>query len=508
MASPLMLALIFVASTYVFLFALLHLTQDSKEPPVIKTLIPFLSPLHGFITDLQNFTIKLRDKHNLPIYTLRLPGQRVYIVNSASLIPLVQRLNKTIAFAPIEAQAAKAVMGVGPAGMAVIDSDKKFENDSYLSTFVPSTHPALSPGAALDDLSCATVQHLAESLENLSKNAPATVELFSWVRSEIFKSITESIYGPKNPFRDIALEEAWYTFEPSILTHMINAWPTILARKSHHAREHLLIPAFEKYFAENGHQEGSLLVQCRYKHNTSHGLQGRDIAATEIGQMVASLVNTIGSAFWMVYNVFSDPIVLRECRAEVEQLVQLESNDVQSIDLAKIKSSCTTLFSTWQETLRYMHIGIVARLVMEDVMLDNKYLLKKGATLMVSTSVQNSDTSIWGPTVNSFDHRRFVSQPGEKRKSPAAFRPFGGGTVFCPGRHFATADVLSFVALLLLRFDLEPITKNGKWVKPRKEMTMTASMPTPKDGTQVKLVPRGKQQGRVNITTSGKTQYY
>lgn len=289
---------------------------------------------------------------------------------------------------------------------------------------------------------------------------------------------------------------------------MINIWPSLLARKSLHAREHVLIPAFEKYFADKGHQQGSLLAQCRYEHNTSHGLQGRDIAATEIGQMIASLTNSLASAFWMVYHVYSDPIVLNECRAEAEQLLELDDIDAQILDLAKIKSSCPILFSTWQETLRYVHIAVSTRVVMEDIIFDNKYLLKKGATVMTTSVVQNTDQSIWGPTFGNFDHRRFVSQPGEKRKTPAAFRPFGGGSILCPGRHFVTAEVLSFVILLLLRFDLEPVTKDGKWFEPRREMAMTTSIPTPKDRIQVKIVPREKQRGHVDISVSSKAAFY
>lgn len=165
------------------------------------------------------------------------------------------------------------------------------------------------------------------------------------------------------------------------MVHMLKAWPSVLARKSLQAREHLLIPAFEKYFAENSHHQGSLLVQCCYKHNTGHGLRGRDAAATEIGQMVASLTNSLAASFWMVYHVFSDPVVLSECRAEVERLVQGDENDVRTVDLANLKTLCPILLSTWQETLRYVHIGIAARVVMEDVIFDNKYLLKRAPLL-------------------------------------------------------------------------------------------------------------------------------
>lgn len=288
------------------------------------------------------------------------------------------------------------------------------------------------------------------------------------------------------------------------MIHMLKAWPSILARKSLHAREELLIPACEKYFAENSHQQGSLLVQCRYKHNTDHGLRGRDIAATEVGQMVASLTNTVASAFWMVYHIFSDPVVLNECRAEIEQLVQVDDNDIHTVDLAKVKSLCHILLSTWQETLRYVHIGVSARVVMKDIMFDNKYLLKKGATVMTVTPVQHTDASVWGPTVGTFDHRRFLQGSGEKRINRAAFRSFGGGSVLCPGRHFVSTEVLSFAALLLLRFDLKPVTKNGKWMEPRKNFPMTSSMPTPKDEVPVEIVPRDKREWRMNYSASGK----
>lgn len=156
-------------------------------------------------------TLCCRDKYNLPIYTLRLPGQRIYVVNSLSLIPLAQRQIKThIAFAPIEAQAAATVMGVGPAGNAIIGSEHMLESGSYLSTFVPSLQPALAPGAGLDALSGAAIRCISESLARLAATKkPTTVELFAWVRREVFLATTESIYGPLNPFRDPEIEQAW-----------------------------------------------------------------------------------------------------------------------------------------------------------------------------------------------------------------------------------------------------------------------------------------------------------
>lgn len=284
---------------------------------------------------------------------------------------------------------------------------------------------------------------------------------------------------------------------------MLKAWPSVLAPKGLHAREKLLIPAFERCFAENSHHQDSLLVQCLYKHDTDHGLRGRDVAATEIGQMIVSLTNSTAAAFWMIYHVFSD-LVLEDYRNEVEQLIHTDGSGICTVDLAKIKSVCPILLSTWQETLRYVHIGISARMVMKDIMFDNEYLLKKGATVMTTASVQHAEVSVWGPTVNTFDHGRFLRKPGEKRTNPVAVRSFSGGAALCPGRHFFSTEVMTFTALLLLRFDLKPIATDDNWLKPRKFVPVTSSTPTNKDKLEVKIISRDEQKWQINYSTSAK----
>lgn len=107
-----------------------------------------------------------------------------------------------------KAQAAATVMGVGPAGNAIIGSNWS-EDGSYLSTFVPYTHPGLSPGPGLDSLNAASVRYIVDALGKLTSSGPRKVELWTWIRTELLMATTESMYGPKNPFRNPAFEEAW-----------------------------------------------------------------------------------------------------------------------------------------------------------------------------------------------------------------------------------------------------------------------------------------------------------
>lgn len=54
----------------------------------------------------------------------------------------------------------------------------------------------------------------------------------------------------------------------------------------------------------------------------------------------------------------------------------------------------------------------------------------------------------------------------ETQQRMLSMRPFGGGTTLCPGRHFATNEILGGLAALLLRLDVrideEALAKNGR----------------------------------------------
>ena len=142
---------------------------------------------------------------------------------------------------------------------------------------------------------------------------------------------------------------------------------------------------------------------------------------------------------------------------------------------------------------------------MEDHMLDNKYLLKKGSTVLIPGPVQHTSSSAWGPNVSDFNHRRFL--PNEKRHQPVAFRGFGGGTTLCPGRHFASTEILAFTALLILRFDITPV--DGKWLCPTTNNAgLWETVPMPDHDIRVKISARAGQdrsaKWRVLVSDSDK----
>jgi cytochrome P450 len=225
--------------------------------------------------------------------------------------------------------------------------------------------------------------------------------------------------------------------------------------------------AFEDYFKADKHRNASALVQARHDHSILHGMPLNDIARSEFTNVVALLANTVPASFWMLYHIYSDPKVLAHCREELANTIasHVEDGGKKSgnvIDMSKVKSSCPIFLSTFKEVLRHHSTSIAARLVMEDYLLDDQYLLKKGSTVMMPGTVQHTRQDVWGADTDSFNYRRFAVP--DQHKYAAAFRAFGGGSTLCSGRHFATTEILAFTAVMLMRFDMKPVA--GKWVQP------------------------------------------
>lgn len=144
--------------------------------------------------------------HKLPIYTLRLPWIRCYIINDHSLIPSIDRHIRTIAFAPIEAKATAGVLGTSSITNEIMSRDPT-SNTGHFITYHKAIRPPLAPGPGLDAMLSRAIRALQQSVCNLQLSG--NVSLFHWVRHEVILATSEGDYGPANPFRDPDFENAW-----------------------------------------------------------------------------------------------------------------------------------------------------------------------------------------------------------------------------------------------------------------------------------------------------------
>ncbi len=203
-------ALAAIVVGYFLLWALLYCSQDAKEPPAVATEVPFISPVVGLVTRKLSYFVFLRDKHQLPIYTLRLPGTRIYVVKSTALIPAVQQSARTLSWSPIVIKVATNVMALSKSTVRVIEEDLK-TNGNFLTGLHKAMHLGLSPGtAALDKLSRNAVTVFATSLDSVAASGkPFSVPMYQWLGHEVLLTITGAIFGPQNPFNDPKTEAAY-----------------------------------------------------------------------------------------------------------------------------------------------------------------------------------------------------------------------------------------------------------------------------------------------------------
>lgn len=255
---------------------------------------------------------------------------------------------------------------------------------------------------------------------------------------------------------------------------LLASFPSITARRHVLARAKVA-KAFEAYYKAGGLRKASALAQKRYQVEFNNNVPLDDIARYEVGGSIAILVNTSPAAFWTLLLLHTHPGLLDEIRKEIDAVTVTTgfSPTVKTIDITTLKANCPLLLSSYQEVLRHRSVGTLVREVMEDTYLD-QWLLKKGALLQMPSRVIHQDANFWGSNVTDFQPRRFLQEEARSRPKDICFRAFGGGKTLCPGRHFATNEVLAVVAVFIARLDMKPV--EGNWTLPTVMNTNVASV--------------------------------
>lgn len=279
-------------------------------------------------------------------------------------------------------------------------------------------------------------------------------------------------------------------FEGGLMSILVGVIPSITARKPIAARAKVA-KAFEAYYRAGGVQKASALAQKRYQAEIDNNVPLEDIARYEVGGSIAVLVNTAPSAFWTLLLLHSHPSLLNDIRKEIDACTETtieNGSTVKTIDITTLKESCPLLLSSYQEVLRYRSMGTSVREVMEDTYLD-QWLLKKGAMLQMPSRIIHQDPDLWGANVTEFNPRRFLLEEKRNRPRDVCFRAFGSGKTLCPGRHFATNEILAVVAVFIARLDMKPV--HGDWTLPTTAKTNVAAVVMePDDDIQVEIKTR------------------
>lgn len=285
------------------------------------------------------------------------------------------------------------------------------------------------------------------------------------------------------------------TYESNLSILLLNILPNITARKAFKAREKI-VASFLKFYEAGGQENSSELTHGRWKAQHSAGASNENIARLETAASIGILSNTVPSAFWTLFEIYSRPELLGKLREEIGSNALHVGSSINGakhtrvIDLAAIKAHCPLFLSTFQEVLRLRSNGAPTRVVSKEIMLNGQYLLKAGSVLQMPSQLINRESSTWGENAEEFSPSRFITNAQAKEhKRATGFMSFGASPNICPGRHFATGEIMALVGMMVLRYNITPLS--GSWDSPKLNPRALAASVTPPIGEfRVSISPR------------------
>ena len=140
-----------------------------------------------------------------------MPGGRVYVVNSPTLAVSLQRLPMKISFWHVEALFTGRLAGLSTFAAKTLAHNVNGHDGqpSYLREGMANAHAAMRPGDNLASATRASLQLLEHLLETFDEKRSGQFELYSWLTKTIMAAVTGSIFGPKNPYEDPGIIDAF-----------------------------------------------------------------------------------------------------------------------------------------------------------------------------------------------------------------------------------------------------------------------------------------------------------
>jgi len=169
------------------------------------------------------------------------------------------------------------------------------------------------------------------------------------------------------------------------------------------------------------------------------------------------MTNSVPISSSLLVHLFYNKKLLERVREEIAPIFE-GGRDLTSLDQVRaILQDCPILRAAFNEALRIYSPAASNRRVVEDTEVSG-YVLKAGRHVMIPSFAHHQLQSVFGERTNEFVADRFLPGGGG---DPKQVRAFGGGTTLCSGRHFASNEVMSYVAAVIWRCDVK-FVKVGK----------------------------------------------
>ncbi|KAK3388670.1 cytochrome P450 [Sordaria brevicollis] len=453
--------------------------HDPSEPPLVKPRFPVIGHLFGLLNHQVNYFSELFKRYHLPIATLPIGNQKLYVIFDA---PLQQAALKS---KDMDAQSFMVDFIPRIFGVKQGTIDKLLGKDgvhpSIMGDMEQVFKAALS-GDNLQKLASTTLATMADTLNDVDARKGTKIpNMFLWLQSLLSRSTSKALWGENhNPFKDHGVIDALWDFEHNMGPLVFGFLPSIIARRAYLARKKVQSALFPYFSARHYDTDPSTsyFIRARTRLLKRYDLPDDEMAKNEVAITLVSTTNVLSTLFWCIAEIWTRPDLLQQVRAEALLAVFGDSQKAFAdedmgtrtitIPAAGLDAKCPLLASCFRESIRLASQIVTARRVLKDTTLTDpvsgrSYLLKADTNVMMPAKVVHRNTAVWGADAEEFNPRRFMWEelgPKVERQRKAAFVPFGGGKHMCPGRHFAFTENLALMAALAIGFEIEGLNKS------------------------------------------------
>lgn len=147
----------------------------------------------------------------LPISTLRLATQKIYVVNTPEFSKVIERNTKTLSFMPLEIAVSERFLKIGNGDKAKIHEAMSLDHgqSGYMKDIHNTHHRMLNLGSVLNSMRDKGFEEIASSLNSVQDE---DVDLYDWTQKILTATCTTAVWGLESPFRENVelVNDFWY----------------------------------------------------------------------------------------------------------------------------------------------------------------------------------------------------------------------------------------------------------------------------------------------------------
>ncbi|KAK4185853.1 cytochrome P450 [Podospora australis] len=469
-----------------------YFCDDPREPPRVRAKIPIpgLGHVIGWLWNGFDYPNRIGKVSDAEVCTVGVLNSKIYVVKTPRLHSIVHK-TKTLSMQQITRNATNIHSGASAEAHALFDAD-------VFQEFRTRTRSALLPSQGLDELNLRMAEYsVAEINEILGGKGDGSIELLRWSKHVILQSVSAGFYGVNHPFRDPEMEKAmwdWDKYRPTMHLKLDPFGKGTKARAK-------VFDALERYFSDIPEDVSPVVLERKRVLEDLGGIKPEDALKMQAFLNDGNF-NVVPMLYWAVYDIYSRPALLNAIRKEVTaNAVQRSESGINVLDMSAVKTKCPLLLGAYQETQRIRHMLPNSRYILEDTLLDGRYLLKKGRMLYLPTKPIHYDTNIWGPRAAEYDPYRFMPDAKSEGGNQLAshFLPWGTAPYICPARQFVSTGIMVTLAQLVLRVHLERADGRSWEDEPATQWLEIATLPTAREEVNLVVKPRAEGGGTWSV---------